>query len=368
MKLKKIMSVVMCSAMLVMVPLEALAATDISGHWAQDAITHLMKKKVISGDPDGSFRPEDKITRAEAATMGSKYFEVKTSTKSAYSDSKTHWAAGYINGMADIGAFVGNDKKFRPDVNITRAEFASMLNEAMLSKGLITQEELDEASNESFTDIDGHWAKKAIEGMSGQGLISGDPDGTFRPEDGIIRSEAAALFAKIDENIFDITIEKVNATAAIKKETAEKKTTTEKQSTTKEEPKTEAKAAPAATGNAASEAIARKYIGKPYVYGAAGPNSFDCSGLTSFVYKQLGKTLPRSSMDQSKGGTYVAKKDIQPGDLLFFTTNGKGTVSHVGLYIGDGKMIHASSGQAKVVEQSIELNYYTSRYVTARRY
>ncbi len=117
-------------------------------------------------------------------------------------------------------------------------------------------------------------------------------------------------------------------------------------------------------------AYAKTLLGKPYVWGAQGPNSFDCSGFTYYVFKnKAGITLPRNSAVQSKYGTYVSRSNIKGGDLLFFDTNGSnnGAVSHVGLYIGNGQMIHASYSQRKIVTVSINNSYYQNAFVNARR-
>lgn len=108
-------------------------------------------------------------------------------------------------------------------------------------------------------------------------------------------------------------------------------------------------------------------IGRPYVYGDIGKRGYDCSGFTySIFFNDLGITLPRSSNVQANAGTKIAKSELVPGDILFFNTTGKG-ISHVGLYIGDGNMIHASSGKMKVRIDNINSGYYSKRYVTARR-
>ena len=113
--------------------------------------------------------------------------------------------------------------------------------------------------------------------------------------------------------------------------------------------------------------VAREQLGKPYVYGATGPDSFDCSGLTSYVFKNgAGITLPRTSKDQSTAGRYVSKSELQPGDLIFFNTSGSG-ISHVGIYIGNDEMIHAPSSGKNVEVTKITSNYWASKYVTARR-
>ncbi|MGA5445649.1 NlpC/P60 family protein [Streptomyces umbrinus] len=96
-------------------------------------------------------------------------------------------------------------------------------------------------------------------------------------------------------------------------------------------------------------AFARAQVGKPYVWGASGPGSYDCSGLTQAAWKAAGVTLPRTTWDQVKAGTTVSVNSAQPGDLVFFYDD----ISHVGIYIGDGMMIHAPKPGAYVREESI---------------
>ncbi|MEV7722291.1 NlpC/P60 family protein [Streptomyces sp. NPDC088184] len=96
-------------------------------------------------------------------------------------------------------------------------------------------------------------------------------------------------------------------------------------------------------------AFARAQLGKPYVWGAAGPASYDCSGLTQAAWKSAGVNIPRTTWDQVKIGTRVATADLRPGDLVFFYDD----ISHVGIYKGDGMMIHAPKPGANVREESI---------------
>ncbi|MFE7747190.1 C40 family peptidase [Nocardia sp. NPDC057455] len=99
-------------------------------------------------------------------------------------------------------------------------------------------------------------------------------------------------------------------------------------------------AAPKSSGEIALDAALSK-VGSPYVYGAAGPNSFDCSGLVQWSYRQAGVELPRTSGAQLSAGSPVSVDDLQPGDLVSFYGGG-----HSGLYAGDGNVVHAStSGQ-----------------------
>jgi cell wall-associated NlpC family hydrolase len=110
-----------------------------------------------------------------------------------------------------------------------------------------------------------------------------------------------------------------------------------------------------ATKAAKAIAFARDQIGKPYVWGATGPNSYDCSGLTQAAWKAAGVSLPRTTWDQVEVGTRVATEDLQPGDLVFFYDD----ISHEGLYIGDGQMIHAPKPGTNVRIESI---YYMPIY------
>lgn len=108
-----------------------------------------------------------------------------------------------------------------------------------------------------------------------------------------------------------------------------------------------APSAPPAASSAAATAVrvALAQLGKPYSWGAAGPGSFDCSGLAMYAYKAAGISLPHSSSAQSLIGTPVSESALQPGDLVFFYT----PVSHVGIYIGNGNVVHAPT-QGDVVK------------------
>ncbi|CEO32216.1 C40 family peptidase [Paraclostridium sordellii] len=113
--------------------------------------------------------------------------------------------------------------------------------------------------------------------------------------------------------------------------------------------------------------LAKQQLGKPYVWGAEGPSSFDCSGFTQYVFKNAaGKNLPRVSKEQSKFGQSVNKSNLQKGDLIFFDTDKDGVVNHVGIYMGNNEFIHASSGGKKVIISQLN-SYYNSVYTNARR-
>lgn len=116
--------------------------------------------------------------------------------------------------------------------------------------------------------------------------------------------------------------------------------------------------------------MAKSLQGKPYVYGSNGPNSFDCSGFVSYVYKNaVGISLPRVSRDQARSGSFVTMANLMPGDIVSFDTNGgRNSVSHVGIYIGDGEFIHAAStGSWTVKTDSLYSNYYSNTFMGGAR-
>ena len=113
---------------------------------------------------------------------------------------------------------------------------------------------------------------------------------------------------------------------------------------------------------------AKQSLGKPYVWGGNGPNSFDCSGFTKYVYAHFGYTLNRTASAQLSNGVSVSRSELQPGDLVFFYNGRVSTpVSHVGIYVGDGQFIHASTNTYAVQYDSLYSNHYNNTYVYARR-
>ena len=121
--------------------------------------------------------------------------------------------------------------------------------------------------------------------------------------------------------------------------------------------------------NAQIVELAKKYIGGRYVWGANGPNAFDCSGLTQYVYAKNGIGLNRTAAEQAKQGVKVSKNELEAGDLVFFKKiNSVGAgVSHVGIYIGNGKFIHASTPAKGIRVDNLSDDYYTTRFHSARR-
>jgi hypothetical protein len=114
----------------------------------------------------------------------------------------------------------------------------------------------------------------------------------------------------------------------------------------------------------------KENLGKEYIWAEEGPKAFDCSGLTYYCYGRMNLEIPRLASEQAEGGVEVARDALQYGDLVFFDTgrNFTGTVTHVGVYIGDGKFEHASSSVGSVIVTPLNDSRYTQRFITARRY
>ena len=121
-------------------------------------------------------------------------------------------------------------------------------------------------------------------------------------------------------------------------------------------------------GNSDVVSLARQYLGYRYVSAGKSPSSgFDCSGFTSYIYGQFGVSLSGSSKGQANAGISVSQSELQPGDLLIFNNSSNTSVGHVGIYAGNGQMIHAANGSRGVTTDSISSSYYAERYVDARR-
>ena len=165
--------------------------TDIIDHWAEAYIKTLIEKGAITGYPDQTFKPNNNITRAEFASVLVKAFELETKTGKVFNDTAEHWAKDVIATANAYDIIKGyNDEKFGPNDAITREQMALMIVRAV---------KLDQVEKEtSFTDSAGisDWAKEGVAAAVKNGIINGYPDNTFRPQGNATRAEAATVIIK----------------------------------------------------------------------------------------------------------------------------------------------------------------------------
>ena len=119
-------------------------------------------------------------------------------------------------------------------------------------------------------------------------------------------------------------------------------------------------------GRALLEA-AETRIGAPYRYGGAGPDAFDCSGLVAYAHQHVGISVPRTAAQQFAVATPVTRRDLRPGDLVFFRLSGR-EVGHVGIYAGNDRFVHAPQSGGTVRIASLEDEWYRQRFVGAGRF
>ncbi|PPA70515.1 hydrolase [Jeotgalibacillus proteolyticus] len=158
-----------------------------SSHWAAAEIRTLSQQGIVTGYKHSEFKPDDTVTRAEAATMIAKALKLEQTSGSAFKDVPgSHWANGYINAAHQAGIVSGRGNgAFAPNAKITRGEISAMLTRAFALK----------ASNGSttFSDIRGHWAESAVKQVASSNLANGYKDGTFKPNANATRAEYSAF-------------------------------------------------------------------------------------------------------------------------------------------------------------------------------
>ena len=163
---------------------------DIKDHWAEKTIAELVASGAIGGYPDGTFKPDQGISRAEFATIIVKAFQLPEKTGKVFEDTANHWAKNFIATAAANGIVSGySDTTFGPNDHITREQMAVMIVKAA---------KLVESQGKTFVDTDkvSDWAKNAVVTASGKNIMSGYPDNTFRPKNNATRAEAATVIIK----------------------------------------------------------------------------------------------------------------------------------------------------------------------------
>ena len=242
-------------------------------------------------------------------------------------------------------------KKTTEVTKYVSAETLNMRETADNNAKIVSQLKLN--TKVTVTETTGTWSKIKVNGKTGyvasKYLSDKKTEVSSRSED-LTRAESA----KQEQS--NVNEQKSSETA----KTSEKTEESTKSSTT-------ASASSSAKGSEIAM-FAKKFIGKKYVSGGSSPETgFDCSGFTSYVYKNFGISISRTSGAQASNGTAVSRSDLREGDLVIFNNSGNTAIGHVGIYIGGNTFIHAANSSKGVITTSLSDKYYLQRYVTARR-
>ena len=166
--------------------------SDIEGHWARGTIENMVDKGAVSGYPDGTFKPNNNITRAEFTSLFVKALNLESGSGKVFDDTANHWAKDVIKVANYHGLVNGySDTLFGPDDPITREQMAVMVVNAIKMGSSYGSKTFADSAQIST------WAKESVDKAAGAGLITGYPDGTFKPQANSTRSEAAVLLERI---------------------------------------------------------------------------------------------------------------------------------------------------------------------------
>ncbi|HEY8500265.1 MAG TPA: NlpC/P60 family protein [Clostridia bacterium] len=324
-------------------------AINSASSWAKKEILAAEELNLITDKVQDDF--QDKITREEFSELAVKLYEAlsgKNAEAPAYHpfvdtqnpEIEAANKLGIVNG-------VGNNK-FLPHGIASREEVSVMLYNAIKAAkpeyGYISRNE------HVFRDQNmiSSWAKEAVKYLYSRGVVKGVGNKTFSPRAATSREEAVIMVKRIYEAFKYSEPEELQSQIFEPDDNISSR------------------------GGARSSVIETlkqlisQEMGKPYQWGAAGPNSYDCSGLVYYIYGKLGISLPRVSAAQATAGTYVSKSDLSYGDLVFFAADGK-SVNHVGIYVGNGEFVHAPTSGKVVKVSNLKTGYYANTYYTARR-
>jgi hypothetical protein len=318
---------------------------NIPSNWAKSEIDNAKKVNLVPESIEGNYRKG--ITREEFSELAINLYEVLTKQEvtvqgnNPFVDTKNP----KVIIANQLGIIKGKGERlFDPYEKITR-EQASMVIYNTLTRAK-PKYNYGDSNNSGFKDATkiSSWAREAVDYLYGIEVINGSDENLFDPKGDTSREEAIILVKRLYNKV--VESERASRNQITASRSGVRSQDDSKQSKLKE--------------------LISKELGKPYKWGAAGPNSYDCSGLTYSLFGKLGIKLERSSKGQINSGTHVEKSDLQYGDLVLFARDGK-NINHVGIYVGDGKFVHSPQTGDVVKTTTLMSGYYSSSYYTARR-
>ena len=314
---------------------------DIPSNWAKAEIDKAIQINLISERLQGEYR--NNITREEFSEVAVNLYEA-LSGKEGISQGKnpfTDTQNKKVRIANNLGIVKGiGDGKFAPDDAITRQEISVMVYRTL--QAAKPRYDYSNRYEHKFADYDtiSSWAREAVGYLYAIEVTNGIGDNLFYPNVNTSREEAIVLVKRMHEKAF---ASKENLIAS-------------RSGTSRQENDIKLKLAK----------LISQEMGKPYKWGGTGPNSYDCSGLVYSIYGKLGISLPRTASSQAGVGTYMSKEKLTYGDLVFFAGDGK-NIHHVGIYVGDGVMVHSPQTGDVVKKTTIMSGYYQRCYYTAKR-
>ena len=326
------------------------------------AVQNLQEADMLNLLPDilRSADMKEDITRREMCYLATTAYERITGNEPIpiRTDYFTDTDDSLICAAYEIGIVGGyTDGTFLPEKLLTRQEFFQIL--ANFNRQMDKPANLNKDYLKSFSDHDtvDDWAEPATQEMVALGVVNGT-GGKLRPLDASSRQESIVMFLRnYKEANRYLKTEWLTA-----EQLAEMNKAAMEQATTSE------------AGQLVQMALSYVKKNTPYVFGATGPNAFDCSGFTSYLYRQAGHPINRTAQQQTKNGVEIKTRKVtfeylRPGDLLFFasTYSSSDRITHVGIYMGNNQMVHAANSTRGVTVDSLLSGYYYNHFDSARR-
>lgn len=316
---------------------------NIPSDWAKEEIDEAKKIGLIPEKILGQYR--NSITREEFCELAVELYEALSGKEGTLLETNpfTDTQNTKIITANNLGIVHGiGNGMFDPNNMVTREAISVMVYRTL--KAAKSKYDYSNLYESTFTDnyLISSWAQEAVSYLYSVEVINGVGDNLFNPVGKTSREEAIVLVKRMYEKVLIAEKDSRNSLVVTRGSTSRMKNIIK-----------------------LKELISQE-IGKPYKWGAAGPDSYDCSGLVYSLFGRLGISLPRVSKSQAKVGTYVAKENLVFGDLVFFARDGV-NVNHAGIYTGNGEFVHAPGKGDVVSITSLMSGYFADSYYTARR-
>ncbi|NLO40453.1 MAG: hypothetical protein GX115_13415 [Ruminiclostridium sp.] len=318
---------------------------DSASSWARVEIVNAYENGLLTENIQLEYQKS--ITREEFCELAVKLYGALTGNTGLDKTENPFWDTenSEVISAYHLGIVNGTGEgQFSPRGTATREEVSVMIYRTLLAAGLDLNTIKKNQTAFSDRQLISDWAKKAVITLRAANVIDGIGNNLFDPKGTTSREQAITLVKRIYEKFSEDYVEATYEDSQVIISRGDERNSLILQ---------------------LMELIPVE-MGKPYQWGGTGPNSYDCSGLVYALYEKIGISLPRVSVDQATAGTYVARENLQYGDLVFFARDGQ-NINHVGIYVGNGEFVHAPQTGDVVKKTTLETGYYDSCYFTARR-